>query len=154
MAGGIPLKRAIIGSVPMMGTITFSAMMRHRTFGRSTVFAPLDSQRKNQMSQPDLRRHERILVPGGQAIRAVGNRDAPPLEGIVTVIGLGGMFIRTSGLYPAGSLLNIVLTCSSLSFESVCIVRNSVPNGIGVELTEVTPENEQKLKTLLIQLKA
>jgi hypothetical protein len=106
------------------------------------------------MTQPDLRRHERILVPGGQAIRAAGNAEGPHLEGIVTVIGLGGMFIRTGNSYPAGAVLHVVLKCSPLSIESECIVRNSVSNGIGVELTEVTPENEQKLKALLILLKA
>ena len=106
------------------------------------------------MIQSDIRRHERILVPGVRQIRAISNGNGPRLEGVVTVIGLGGMFIRTRTSCSAGSVLNMVLSCSFLSFESECTVRYADAHGIGVEVTRLTAENEQKLKTLLIQLRA
>jgi PilZ domain-containing protein len=105
------------------------------------------------MFQSDIRKHERILVPGAAQIQAISNGNGPRLEGVVTVIGLGGMFIRTKTSCPAGSVLNIVLTSPLLSFESECTVRHADTHGIGVELT-LTPENEQKLKALLTQLRA
>jgi PilZ domain len=105
------------------------------------------------MIPSDVRLHERILVPGVRQIQAISNGNGPRLEGVVTVIGLGGMFIRTRTSCPAGSVLNMVLTSSFLSFESECTVRHAGTHGIGVELTQITAENEQKLKTLLIELR-
>ena len=106
------------------------------------------------MIQSDLRQHERILVPGVGQIQAVSNGNGPRLEGAVTVIGLGGMFIRTKTSCPAGSVLNMVLTSPFLSFESECTVRHAGTHGLGLELTRLTEENEQKLKTLLTHLRA
>jgi PilZ domain len=106
------------------------------------------------MPRPELRRHERILVPQAYTILIASNGKGPRLRGTVSVIGLGGMFVRTKIPVPPGTVLNVTLTCSILSFESQCTVRHVNPNGMGVEFTGLTPENEQKLKALLVRLKA
>lgn len=101
----------------------------------------------------EMRRHQRILVPGAVEIRAVGNGDGPRVEGVVTVIGLGGMFVRTQILRPPGSVLHLTLVCPLVSIESECTVRRVAENGMGIEFTGMTPEEEEKLKQLLHQLR-
>lgn len=98
-----------------------------------------------------MRRHQRVLVPEGRTIRVEASQ--PGLEGVVSVIGLGGMFIRARDSHPCGTVLQFRLTDPSVSFESECTVRHVATNGLGVEFTQLTPENEQKLKDLLLRLK-
>lgn len=93
-----------------------------------------------------------MLVPDGHSIRAEGTR--PHLEGAVSVVGLNGMFIRTRDSQPYGTVLPLKLTTALLWFEAECTVRNVAENGLGVEITAITPENEQKLKALLLQLRS
>jgi hypothetical protein len=38
-------------------------------------------------------------------------------------------------------------------FEAQCTVRNVAENGLGFEITKITPENEQRLEALLLRLK-
>ena len=78
----------------------------------------------------------------------------PKLEGVVTVIGLGGMFIRTTKAQPFGTVLKLKVDDAAASFEAEFTVRNVAENGIGVEITKISPENEQRLKALLLRLKA
>jgi len=82
------------------------------------------------------------------------NGRVPHVEGAVSVIGLGGMFVRTKAPPVPGTVLHVDLTCPNVSLESDCTVIHVTPSGMGVELTSLTPENEQKLKALLIQLKS
>jgi PilZ domain len=107
---------------------------------------------------PDPRRHERILVPQACMIQVAGDgkgpQKGPQFEGSVSVMGLGGMFVRTKLPRVPGSVLHVVLTCPNVSLESDCTVIHVTPNGMGVELTSLTPENEQKLKSLLLELKS
>lgn len=105
--------------------------------------------------KPDMRRHQRILVSSGRLIRVAGNvaGERAKLNGVVTVIGLGGMFFRTKSSPPAGTVLHLQLADSLVNFESECIVRNVSSNGLGVEFTRITRENEQKLISLLSTIK-
>lgn len=105
------------------------------------------------MHKPDLRRHQRILVPSGHIMR-VASTGGPKLEGAVTVIGLGGMFIRTSKAQPFGTVLKLKLVDPVTAFEAEFTVRSVADNGMGVEITKISPENEQRLKALLLRLKA
>jgi c-di-GMP-binding flagellar brake protein YcgR len=99
----------------------------------------------------ELRRHQRILVPDGHPIRCQGAE--PKVEGIVTVIGLGGMFIRTRNSQPYGAVLNLRIQNKFSLFDAQCTVRNVAENGLGVEFTSLSPTDEQKLKGLLQQLR-
>jgi hypothetical protein len=105
--------------------------------------------------RPDLRRHHRVLIHNSRLIRVANapDRPRPAFEGIVTIIGLGGMFIRTKSLYPLGTVLHLSLVDSIATLDSECTVRTVAPNGLGVEFTRITPENEKKLKALLSALK-
>jgi hypothetical protein len=104
--------------------------------------------------EEDLRNHERVLVPEACRICVKANGKGPQLEGTVSVIGLRGMFVRTKSPPAAGSTLHVVLTGANVSLESECKVVHVKPNGMGVELNGLTPENEEKLKALLLELKS
>jgi PilZ domain len=106
-------------------------------------------------SKPDMRRHQRILVSNGHVIlvSASDQEERVKLDGVVTVIGLGGMFFRTTDSRPAGTILHLRLADSIVTFESECTVRSVASNGLGVEFTQITPENELKLKSLLYAMK-
>ena len=79
----------------------------------------------------DLRHHQRILVPEGRKIRAESQGGSHRLEGIVSVIGLGGIFVRTRASEPMGAILRLKLTDSLVTFESDCTVRSVAQNEIG-----------------------
>jgi hypothetical protein len=105
------------------------------------------------MIRKEMRRHQRVLVPGAVEIRVAGNGVGPQFEGVATVIGLGGLFVRTKTPPQPGSILKLTLACPSISIESECTVRHVTDNGMGIEFTGITPENEEKLKNLLHQLR-
>lgn len=100
----------------------------------------------------DMRRHERILVPGRIEIRVTGRNGAADVEGLATVIGYGGMFLRTTAKRSPGEVLQLALTCRSISVELEGTVRHVAEKGAGVEFTLLDAENEQKLRALLLQL--
>jgi PilZ domain len=106
------------------------------------------------MGKPGLRRHQRMLIPSGHALAVHSNDQAPKFEGTLTVIGLGGMLIRTRNSQPYGAVLNLTIEGPLARFEAECTVRNVVGNGLGVEITKITPENDQRLRALLLRLKA
>jgi len=87
-------------------------------------------------------------------MRISTNGGAPELEGVVTVIGLGGMFIRSNAKQPFGTVLKLKIDDPVATFEAECTVRSVAENGIGVEITKISPENEQRLRALLMRLKA
>jgi c-di-GMP-binding flagellar brake protein YcgR len=105
------------------------------------------------MIRKDMRRHQRVLVPGAVEIRVAGNGEGTRVDGVATVIGLGGMFVRTKMPPPLGSVLRLTLACPLISIESECTVRHITENGMGIEFTGMTPENEEKLKIFLHQLR-
>src|SRR5262249_34179177 len=89
-----------------------------------------------------VRRHQRILVPPERGIHALANCGTPHFEGVVTVIGLGGMFIRTKGAVPCGGVFNVKLVHALGALETGCVVRDIAETGLGVEFATLTPENE------------
>lgn len=102
----------------------------------------------------DLRRHQRILVPTGHTIRAECNGSGPKIAGTVSVIGLGGLFLRTRDFQPAGTVLHLKLIDSLVTLESDCTVRRVTDAGMGLEITSISTSDEQKLRFLLAQFKA
>jgi|SRR5579862_6764620 len=101
------------------------------------------------MTHAALRRHERISVPAAIEIHAA----APGVAGVATVIGAGGMFLRTGDVRPPGTVLAFKLTCGKLSLEASCTVRYITEHGMGIEFTAVTPANDQRLLSLLDQVR-
>jgi len=102
------------------------------------------------MTHAALRRHERISVPAGIEIHAVG----PGLTGVATVIGMGGMFLRAKDMQPPGTAFALKLTCADKLIEVGCTVRYVTDHGMGIEFTSITGGNDQKLLSLLDQVRA
>lgn len=111
----------------------------------------MDTNRKGEVRK-DLRQHQRLLVPEGRrmAVEVAGLE----FGGTVTVIGLGGMFIRTRNSQQLGSAFHVQLVDAFISLDAECTVRSLSERGMGVEFTGISPENEQKLKMLLAHLKS
>jgi PilZ domain len=124
--------------------------MDSRRLSGSAVIAQTS---KMQTIRPDLRRHQRVLVPSGYSMLVRGNSGGPGFEGMVTVIGLGGMFIRTEKAQPPGTILTLTLADPVATFESECTVRHVAEHGVGVEITKISPKDEQRLRFLLGRLK-
>ena len=102
----------------------------------------------------DLRRYQRIAVPGDAGIRVLGRPPGPDVEGNATVISLNGMFCRTHARLAAGTVLNLVLQSPAVSVELQGTVRHANEQGVGIEFTGCTEENRQRLKDLLLRLRA
>jgi PilZ domain len=96
-----------------------------------------------------LRHHERISVPAAIEIHAVG----PGLTEVVTVIGMGGMFLRATDMQPPGTALVLKLTCAGMLIDVGCTVRYVTDHGMGIEFTTITAGNDQKLLNLLDQVR-
>jgi hypothetical protein len=105
------------------------------------------------MPATEFRHHERILVPGQQAIQVESNRAGPQLAGFATVLGMGGMFVRTPDAAPAGTVVQMRLKCAATAIEIDCTVRHVNEQGMGIEFTGITGDNEAKLRHLLLALK-
>lgn len=106
----------------------------------------------NYMMRTELRRHRRILVPDAVKIRVHAKEAGTQISGLATVIGLGGMFVRTKDTLERGSVMSFRLLGPSVALESECTVRHVAETGIGVEFTRIDPQDEEKLRALLLRL--
>ncbi|HEV3254257.1 MAG TPA: PilZ domain-containing protein [Candidatus Acidoferrales bacterium] len=106
---------------------------------------------KQPVNQKDLRRHQRFLVPEGQPLRCDGI--GMPCDGVISVLGLGGMFVRTRDSHPVGATLVLRIHGIGDDIRAECVVRDVHPNGFGAEFTNLIPAEERKLKSLLLSLK-
>ena len=55
------------------------------------------------------------------------------LQGQITVVGLGGVFIRTRQIFPVGRALGLRIRKGNEWIEAVCVIRTNEPNGMGIE---------------------
>src|ERR1700722_12901743 len=101
--------------------------------------------------RPDLRKFQRILLPEGRAIQCHGTE--PKFEAVISVIGLGGMFIRYPHIGPLGTRLRVRVEDTVVTFRAECTVRDVADTGVGVEFTKLASEDERKLKDLLHRLR-
>jgi PilZ domain-containing protein len=135
-------------------------VLRHDEAQDSWTLDGFRAARAESMDQPlvqtiaksEVRRHRRFRVPEQLVIRVSSNGAETHVEGVVTVIGLGGMFVRTKAPLSPGSMLTLGMTCPAVSFEAQCSVRHVYEAGMGVEYTALTPENEARLKDFVIEL--
>jgi c-di-GMP-binding flagellar brake protein YcgR len=100
----------------------------------------------------DSRRYQRIMVPEDAAIHVSARNGGATIEGVATVIGLGGIFLRCQDGKPPGTVLPLVLNCPTGLIECQGTVRHFNEQGMGIEFTCFTPENKQKLEALLQEL--
>ena len=100
----------------------------------------------------DSRHYERIRVPEDKLIPCEGV--GRPLRGHVSVVGLGGMFIRTRESYPVGTVFDVRLGDGEEAIEASCVVRSVDPGGLGVEFVKLRGKHEQALKKIIDRLKS
>lgn len=55
------------------------------------------------------------------------------LRGHISVVGLGGVFIRTRNLFPVGRALGLRIRKGKEWLEAVCVVRSNESAGMGIE---------------------
>ncbi len=101
------------------------------------------------MIKADMRRCERILVPGAVILRAFNAPGSAAVEGIITAIGLGGMFLRAKDRHHPGTVLNLIVQCSMISIALEGTVRHVNEHGMGIEFTQIPTQNEIKLKKII-----
>ncbi len=95
--------------------------------------------------------YQRVLVPDHYPVQCEGVGIA--LDGKVSVLSLGGMYIRTRESHPEGSAFGIRMRASDDVVETVCVVRRREPGGLGVEFVKLRGQHEESLKRILARLK-
>jgi hypothetical protein len=99
----------------------------------------------------DRRHHDRVVVPEDKLLPCEGV--SRPLNGKISVLGTGGMFIRTTDAYPPGTELELRICADSETLDAPCVVRDAAPSGLGVEFTWVRAPFEEKLRKIIARLK-
>jgi len=99
----------------------------------------------------DRRKHIRILLPEHQFLCCKGID--PKFEGQVSIIGTGGLFIRTNHPLAMGQSLYLRIEDPSLNLEIDCKVRDASQNGAGVEFINVDPPRQRTLQGFLRTLR-
>jgi hypothetical protein len=70
-----------------------------------------------------------------------------------TDISLHGCYVEAQATYPLGTVLHLKLEAKELRVETKGTVRVTYPYlGMGIEFTEMTPENETRLRELLASI--
>ena len=93
------------------------------------------------------RHYERYRLPEQNEIPCEGVNFS--LQGYVSVIGLGGLFVRTTENYEFGKRLTLLLHCQEGRVETKAVVRYAAPGGLGFEFVELRGENEHNLQKAL-----
>ena len=98
------------------------------------------------------RHYERVRVPEDKLIPCEGV--GRPLRGHVSVVGLGGLYIRTRESYPVGTVFDVRLGEGEAVAEASCVVRSVDPGGLGVEFVKLRGKHEETLKKIIARLKS
>ena len=99
----------------------------------------------------DNRHYVRHTIPEEQLLPCEGvNR---PLSGHVSILGLGGMFVRTRESYPLGTPLEVRIHAPGDVIDAQCVVRDVLPGGLGLEFTKLRGKHEDGVRKFLEQLK-
>jgi c-di-GMP-binding flagellar brake protein YcgR len=99
----------------------------------------------------DRRKHKRILLPEHQFLSCKGL--APKFEGQVSIIGTGGLFVRTRQSLTMGQTIRLKVEDPALSIEVECKVRDVSEKGVGVEFMPLDPPRQRTLQDFLHSLR-
>ncbi len=97
------------------------------------------------------RYYERVLVPEHYPVQCEGV--GITLDGKVSVLSLGGMYIRTRESHPEGSAFGVRMRANGDVVETVCVVRRREPGGLGVEFIRLRGRHEDGLRRIIARLK-
>jgi len=92
---------------------------------------PGPAQRGAGSLEIEERRYPRKQLPDSQWLECEG--EGTELHGQISVVGLGGAFIRTTNLYPVGRPLGLRIRKGGEWIKAVCVVRSKESDGMGVE---------------------
>jgi hypothetical protein len=73
-------------------------------------------------------------------------------SGKVSVIGLGGLMVRSDKSFSLGTVLPLRIHSGAQTLDLECIVRDISPDGIGVEFVKLSPANEEALQRIIDEL--
>lgn len=104
-----------------------------------------------QQIAEDRRKHQRILLPENHFLPCKSL--APKFEGIVSIIGTGGLFVRTNHALTMGQTLRLRIQDPSLKFEVQCTVRDVTEKGAGVEFAPLSLPKQRVLQNFLRTLR-
>jgi c-di-GMP-binding flagellar brake protein YcgR len=99
----------------------------------------------------DRRKHTRILLPEHQFLHCKGIN--PKFEGQVSIIGAGGLFIRTNQSLSMGQTIRLKVEHPNLNLEAEAKVRDVNEKGVGIEFTDLDPPRQRTLQDFLRSLR-
>ncbi|HWQ03655.1 MAG TPA: PilZ domain-containing protein [Candidatus Nitrosotenuis sp.] len=94
--------------------------------------------------------YERVQLSIGSALPCEGIGFA--FSGKVTVLGLGGVQVRSEKTFTLGTVLPLRIRSGADSLDIECIVRDFTPDGFGAEFVKLTPAQEKTLKEIIDRL--
>ena len=106
---------------------------------------------KTPDARPEQRRFERIQLPDG---KLVCHGVDTSLDGDVTVLGMGGMYIRTPKIQALGATFNIRMRNIADIVEAQCAVRGQGLDGMGVEFVSLQEKHQQNLQRIIERFKS
>jgi c-di-GMP-binding flagellar brake protein YcgR len=99
----------------------------------------------------DRRKHRRILLPEHQFLSCKGLD--PKFEGQVSVIGAGGLYVRTRHQLTMGQNVRLKVEHPNLILEVEAKVRDVTETGAGLEFNELDPPRQRTLQDFLRSLR-
>ncbi len=102
-------------------------------------------------SSEDRRKHKRILLPEHQFLHCIGVD--PKFEGEVSIIGSGGLFVRTKQSLTMGQTIHLKVEDPNLNLETEAKVRDVNEKGAGVEFTNLDAPRQRVLQDFLRTLR-
>jgi hypothetical protein len=99
----------------------------------------------------ELRNYERTSIPDDRLLPCAAS--SGELRGHVSVLGVGGAFIRTRDLLPVGTALILRIDGHGEVLTIPCVVRDVQPGGVGVSFSRLPAQQKEHLKKILARLK-
>jgi c-di-GMP-binding flagellar brake protein YcgR len=99
----------------------------------------------------DRRKHKRILLPEHQFLHCRGIN--PKFEGQVSIIGAGGLFVRTNQSLSMGQTIRLKIEHPNLNLEVEAKVRDVTETGAGLEFNELNLPSQRTLQDFLRSLR-
>jgi len=105
-------------------------------------------------SSENRRRFDRVELPQTRWLACQAMGEGIHVDGAVSVISSGGMFIRGAKAQPIGTRFEIKMRNIADVVEAHCVVRNHQGDGFGVEFIEMRPKFRDNLERIIDRLRA
>ena len=116
--------------------------------GSAPLHTTTEAARKlRQFSQP--RRYPRVALPTPLPASIEGSPGAPAR---VRAIALGGALLETGSRLAVGDSMRVEIHAGLGRIRSTAVVRNSNPEGYGIEFVHMQQEDHEKLRRRLVKL--